>query len=85
MAEQFGAKAGAAAQRVADNGKDLYERAKDKAQSAIEVGREGFDTVTEEGRRQVETASGIIRDWPLLSVGIAFAAGCLVSRLFHGR
>jgi hypothetical protein len=47
----------------------------------LQAGREGFEAVTEEGKRQVESVSGVIRDWPLLSVGVAFLAGCLVSRL----
>lgn len=81
MAEQTGAKIGAAAQRASDNGREFYERAKDQAQSALQAGREGFEAVTEEGKRQVESVSGVIRDWPLLSVGVAFLAGCLVSRL----
>lgn len=84
MAEQTAAKIGAAAQRASDTGRDLYERAKDQAQSALEAGREGLDAVAQEGKRQVESASGVIRDWPLLSVGVAFLAGCLVSRLMHG-
>lgn len=83
MTELFGAKPIETAQRGADNGSDLYDKAKDKVQSVIHAGREGVDAVTEQGRRQVETVSSAIRDWPLLSVGIAFAAGCLVSRLFH--
>jgi hypothetical protein len=85
MAEQTGAKVGAAAQRVSENGRELYERAKDQAQSALQAGREGFEAVSEEGKRQVESVSGVIRDWPLLSVGVAFLAGCLVSRLMYGR
>jgi len=83
MAEHFGAKAIGAAQRASDNGSDLYDKAKDKVQSVIDAGREGVDAVTEQGRRQVETVSSAIRDYPLLSVGIAFAAGCIVSRLFR--
>jgi ElaB/YqjD/DUF883 family membrane-anchored ribosome-binding protein len=84
MADQTASKIGAAAQRASENGRELYERAKDQAQSAIEAGREGLDAVAEEGKRQVESVSGVIRDWPLLSVGVAFLAGCLVSRLMHG-
>ncbi|MFO0988464.1 MAG: hypothetical protein U1F37_14015 [Alphaproteobacteria bacterium] len=84
MADQTASKIGAAAERAADNGRDLYERAKGHAQAAIDAGREGIEAVAEEGKRQVETVSGVIRDWPLLSVGAAFLAGCLVSRLFHG-
>lgn len=84
MADQTAGKIGAAAQRAADDGRDLYERAKDKAQAALEAGREGVEAVAEEGKRQVESVSGVIRDWPLLSVGVAFLAGCLVSRLTHG-
>jgi ElaB/YqjD/DUF883 family membrane-anchored ribosome-binding protein len=84
MAEQFGDKAAAAGQRASDNGRQLYERAKDQAQSALEAGREGIDAVTKEGKRQVESISGVIRDWPLLSVAVAFAAGCLVSRMMGG-
>ena len=84
MADQTAGKIGAAAQRAADDGRDLYERAKDKAQSALDVGREGFEAVAAEGKRQVESASGVIREWPLLSVGVAFLAGCLVSRLMRG-
>jgi ElaB/YqjD/DUF883 family membrane-anchored ribosome-binding protein len=84
MAEQFGDKAAAAAQRASDNGRQLYERAKDQAQSALEAGRQGIDAVTKEGKRQVESISGVIRDWPLLSVAVAFAAGCLVSRMMGG-
>jgi ElaB/YqjD/DUF883 family membrane-anchored ribosome-binding protein len=83
MAEQYGDKVASAAQRASDNGKQLYERAKDQAQSALDAGREGFDAVAEQGRKQVESVSGLIRDWPLLSVGIAFAAGCIVSRLMN--
>jgi ElaB/YqjD/DUF883 family membrane-anchored ribosome-binding protein len=85
MAEQFEDKAAAAAQRAGDHGRQLYERAKDQAQSAIDAGREGVEAVADEGRRQVESLSGVIRDWPLLSVAVAFAAGCVVSRLMHGR
>ena len=85
MAEQTGAKIGAAAQRASENGREIYERAKDQAQSALQAGREGFEAATEEGKRQVESVSGVIRDWPLLSVGVAFLAGCLVARLMHGR
>jgi ElaB/YqjD/DUF883 family membrane-anchored ribosome-binding protein len=81
MAEQ---KLGAAAQRASENGRELYERAKDQASSAIDAGREGMDAVVDEGRRQVESVSGMIREWPLLSVGVAFLAGCLVSRLMRG-
>jgi len=84
MAEQFGEKAAAAAQRAGDDGRQLYERAKDQAQSALEAGREGIDAVTKEGKRQVESISGVIRDWPLLSVAVAFAAGCLVARMMGG-
>ena len=85
MADQTGAKIGAAAQRASENGRELYERAKDQAQSALQAGRDGFEAVSEEGKRQVESVSGVIRDWPLLSVGVAFLAGCLVARLMHGR
>jgi ElaB/YqjD/DUF883 family membrane-anchored ribosome-binding protein len=85
MAEQYGDKVAAAAQRAGDNGKQLYERAKDQAQSALDAGREGFEAVAEQSRKQVESVSGVIRDWPLLSVAVAFAAGCVVSRLMHGR
>ncbi len=84
MADQTAGKIGAAAQRAAEDGRDLYERAKDKAQSALDAGREGMEAIAEEGKRQVESVSGVIRDWPLLSVGVAFVAGCLVSRLMHG-
>ena len=82
MAEQ---KLGAAAQRATENGRELYERAKDQAHSALEAGREGIEAAAAEGKRQVESVSGVIRDRPLLSVGVAFLAGCLVSRLMHGR
>ncbi len=68
MAEETGAKLGVAAQRMSENGRELYGRAKDQAQSALDVGREGFDAVAAEGRRQVESVSAVIRDWPLLSV-----------------
>lgn len=81
MAEQTAGKIGATAQRASENGRELYERAKDQAQSAIEAGREGFEAVAKEGKRQVESVSGVIRDWPMLSVGVAFLAGCLVARL----
>ena len=84
MADQTAGKIGAAAQRAAEDGRDLYEHAKDKAQSALDAGREGMEAIAEEGKRQVESVSGVIRDWPLLSVGVAFVAGCLVSRLMHG-
>lgn len=84
MADQTAGKIGAAAQRAAEDGRDLYERAKGKAQSALDAGREGMEAIAEEGKRQVESVSGVIRDWPLLSVGVAFVAGCLVSRLMHG-
>ncbi len=84
MAEQTGAKMGAAAQRAADNGGELYERAKDQAQAAARAGRESLAAATEQGRRQIESVSGLIRDWPLLSVAVAFAAGCVVSRLMGG-
>ncbi len=80
MAEQTRAKL---AQRVSENGREPHEHAKDQAQSALEAGREGFEAVAAEGRRQVESVSGVIRDWPLLSVGVAFLAGCLVARLMH--
>lgn len=82
MSEQ---KLSAAAQRASENGRELYERAKDQANAALDAGREGFDAAVEEGKRQVESVSGVIRDWPLLSVGVAFLAGCLVSRLMSGR
>lgn len=85
MAGQYGDKVAAAARRASDDGKQLYERAMDEAQSAMEAGREGFEAMTEQGRRQVESVSGVIRDWPLLSVAVAFAAGCVISRLMHGR
>ena len=85
MAEQTDAKIGAAAQRASENGREIYERAKDQAQSALQAGREGFEAVTDEGKRQVASVSGVIRDWPLLSVGVAFLAGCLAARLMHGR
>ena len=80
MAEQ-GPNLSAAAQRAADDGREMYDEAKHQARSAMDAGREGLERVTEEGRRQIESMSGVIRDWPLLSVGIAFLAGCLVSRL----
>lgn len=83
MAQQYGDKIESAAKNAGEQGKQLYERAKDQAQSALEAGREGLDAVAEQGRKQVESVSGVIRDWPLLSVGIAFAAGCIVSRLLH--
>ncbi len=85
MADQTGAKVAAAAQRAGDDGREIYERAKEQAQSAMEAGRHGLETVTEQGQRQIESISGVIRDWPLLSVAVAFAAGCVVSRLMHGR
>lgn len=83
MAEQFGAKAVAAGERAAEEGKDLSDKAKGRIQSAVEAGREGLEAMTDEGRRQVESLSSTIREWPLLSVGLAFVAGCVVSRLFH--
>jgi ElaB/YqjD/DUF883 family membrane-anchored ribosome-binding protein len=83
MAEHFGAKAIAAGERAAEEGKDLYDKAKGQMQSAVEAGREGLEAVADEGRRQVEGLSATIREWPLLSVGLAFVAGCVVSRLFH--
>lgn len=82
MAEQ---KLGAAAQRASENSREFYERAKEQANAAFDAGREGFDAAVEEGKRQVESVSGVIRDWPLLSVGIAFVAGCLVAKLTSGR
>jgi ElaB/YqjD/DUF883 family membrane-anchored ribosome-binding protein len=85
MAEQFGDKAAAAAERAGDQGRQLYERTKDKAQSAIDAGREGFEAVADEGRRQIDSLSRVVRDWPLVSVAVAFAAGCVVSRLMRGR
>ena len=81
MSQQAAAKA--AVQRVSEDGRDLYERAKDQADAAIKVGRESWDAATAEGRRQVESVSGVIRERPLLSVAVAFAAGCLISRLMH--
>jgi len=78
-------KLGAAAQRVGEDGREFYERAKEQANAAFDAGREGFDAAVEEGKRQVDSVSGMIRDWPLLSVGVAFVAGCLVSRLMSGR
>jgi hypothetical protein len=83
MAENYGTKAASAAQRASDNGKELFERAKDQAQAAIDAGREGVEAVADEGRRQVESISGTIREWPLLSVAVAFAAGCAISRLLR--
>jgi ElaB/YqjD/DUF883 family membrane-anchored ribosome-binding protein len=81
MAQQFGSKVAEAAQRAAEDGANLYEQTRDQAQSAIEAGRRGLQQVAGEGRRQVESISATIREWPLLSVGIAFVAGCVVSRL----
>ncbi len=81
MADQTGENLSATAQRVGEDSREMYERAKDRAKSALETGREGLKAVTDEGRRQVESLSGVIRDWPLLSVGVAFLAGCLLTRL----
>lgn len=83
MAENLGSKLAQAEQRAGDNGKELLERAKDQAKSAINAGREGMDAVAEQGRRQIESASGVIREWPLLSVAVAFAVGCAISRLIR--
>lgn len=83
MAQSYEDKAAAAAQQATKTGADLYETAKDKAQAAIDAGREGVDALADEGQRQIDAVSDKIRDWPLLSVGVAFLAGCVVSRLFH--
>ena len=83
MAENYASKAASTAQRASDNGKELFERAKDQAQAAIDAGREGVEAVAQEGRRQVESISGTIREWPLLSVAVAFVAGCAISRLLR--
>ena len=83
MADNFGTKASAAAQRVGDGGKEMFERAKDQAQAAIDAGRESVEAAAEQGRRQIESISGTIREWPLLSVAAAFAAGCIISRLLR--
>jgi ElaB/YqjD/DUF883 family membrane-anchored ribosome-binding protein len=83
MAEQFGSKVAGAAERTAEDAGNLYEKTKERAEHALDAGREGFEQVAEQGRRQVESLSATIREWPLLSVGVAFVAGCMVSRLFR--
>lgn len=78
-------KLGAAAQRAAEDGREFYERAREQANAAFDAGRESIDAAVAEGRRQVESVSSVIRDRPLLSVGAAFLAGCLVAALARAR
>lgn len=70
-----------AADHAADAASDTYGEIKKQAQSAIDSGRRRLHDVAEEGKAQLENVSSIVRDRPLLSLGVAFAAGCIVGRL----
>jgi ElaB/YqjD/DUF883 family membrane-anchored ribosome-binding protein len=83
MARTYEDKVAAAAQQASDTGAELYDRAKEKVQSAADYARDGLDKAVREGRRQAETVSDAVRKRPLMSVGIAFLAGCALSHLLR--
>ena len=59
---------------------DWLERTRQSGEKA----RYEYDMkAAEQGRRQIESVSATIREWPLLSVAVAFAAGCVISRLLR--
>ncbi|WP_019594894.1 YqjD family protein [Thioalkalivibrio sp. ALM2T] len=57
------------------------ERIRHEAASAEEKAREAGAKVKEHSDEALQSISGFVRDNPLLSLGLAFAAGTLVSAL----
>jgi ElaB/YqjD/DUF883 family membrane-anchored ribosome-binding protein len=51
------------------------------AEQAGGVAREQMDTLMDKGRDLIESASDLIRERPLASFGMAFAAGWIIAKL----
>ncbi|MGH7006045.1 MAG: hypothetical protein ACREIP_19045 [Alphaproteobacteria bacterium] len=67
--------------RVADEAAGLADKARTAAESAYDAGRRAFDTAD----AKLDELSHFGRERPLLAMGIAFAAGYLVARIFARR
>lgn len=57
----------------------------DAAERVGDVARERLDAMMDKGRDLVDDAVGLIRERPLASFGVAFAAGWVISRLLRGQ
>ena len=54
------------------------------AEQAAAAGREQVDVLMDKGRDLLESASELIRERPLASFGVAFAAGWIIAKLARG-
>ena len=71
--------------RAAQSAHDLVDRVADKAGPAVDRAsqalRSGADDLCELQERWMEASRDCVRDHPLVSIGVALAAGMLLSRL----
>ena len=54
------------------------------AEQAAAAGREQMDALMDKGRDLLDSASELIRERPLASFGVAFAAGWIIAKLARG-
>lgn len=54
------------------------------AEQAAAAGREQMDVLMDKGRDLLDSASELIRERPLASFGVAFAAGWIIAKLARG-
>lgn len=67
--------------RVAEKAGPTFERVHSGINSANETLQSGIEQFGEKGDRMLEDCRGCVRDHPLLSIGLAVAAGMLLGRL----
>ena len=82
--------------RTARSAHDIVDRTAEKARPTVEHVRSSFNSATaalhssveefdEYQQRWLASARGHVRDYPLVSLGIAAAAGMVLSRLLSSR
>lgn len=69
--------------RVADKAGPAVDRMRDGLTSAGAALQNGVEELTEMQKRWVESSRSCVREHPLTSVGIAIAAGLVLSRLLR--
>lgn len=67
--------------RVAEKAGPAVDRLRTSVDSASEAVHSGVEDLTEMQERWVEASRACVRDHPLVSIGVAVAAGMLLSRL----